>query len=162
MSETVTISGLRELQARLRNLAEAVGERASQKPVSAALRKAGVVLQKAAQENLRRGNHVKSGALINNIIVTKRRASNLGTVAFEVTIRANAKKYKDTAANRRNKKVGGDYKSYGPLFYGQFLEFGTSHQPQSAFMRPAFEANKDALPEVFRDELSKRLDALNK
>lgn len=159
MAETVTITGLRELQARLRVLADTVGEKKAAKPVTAALRKAANVLKGAVQENLRRGGHVKSGALVNNIITSKVR-SNPGTVTLHVGVRSNAKKFKDTKANRRKQRVGGTYQSYGPLFYARFLEFGTSHQQQSPFMRPAFEGNKGQLPDIVRDELKERLDNL--
>lgn len=157
--DTVTITGLKELNDRLRSLANAVGEKNALKPVSASLRKAGVILQKAIQQNLRAGGHVKSGTLVNNIVIYKKRGPD-STVSYGVSIRAKAKKYKDTSRNISSGKAGGVYKDYGPLFYARFLEFGTSHQPSTPFMRPAFEQHKGELPEVFRNELSKRLDAI--
>lgn len=159
MTTTSYVSGLKELQVRLKTLSDTVGEKKAEKPVSSALRKTAVILQKAAVANLERNGNVLSGALKNNVIVYKRKAQP-GTVSYGVSIRAKAKKYKDTSRNRKAGKVGGTYKDYGPLFYARFLEFGTSHQPQSAFMAPAFESNKNQLPEVFRDDLSKKLDAL--
>lgn len=159
MTDTVTITGLKELQARLKTIANDIGEKGAQRPLTNALRKAGRVLIKAAQENLRRGNHVLSGTLVNNI-VTKKVKSNPGEIRIHVGIRSNAQQYKDNKANRRAGRVGGKYQNYGPLFYGRFLEFGTSHQVATPFLRPAFEANKDSLPELVRDDVIKRLDKL--
>lgn len=159
MADTVYVSGLKELQARLTALADTVGGKKAQKPVASALRKTAVILQKAAVQNLEDGGHVLSGTLKNNIIVYKRKAPP-GTVSYGVSVRSKAQKYKDNKRNQRAGRVGGTYKNYGPLFYARFLEFGTSHQPKSAFMAPAFEQHKSELPEVFRDDLSKKLDAI--
>lgn len=159
MATTVTVTGLKELQARLKAIADEIGEKKATQPVTNALRKAGRLLVKAAQENLRRGGHVKSGALVNNIITKKVRGGS-GEVRIHVGIRSSAKAYKDTAANRRAGRVGGAYQNYGPLFYGRFLEFGTSHQQATPFLRPAFEANKSELPEIARDDLAKRLESM--
>lgn len=159
MAETVTVTGLKELQIRLKAIADEMGDKKASQPVATALRKAGRVLVKAVQDNLRRGNHVRTGTLLNNII-TKKVRSESGTVRIHVGVRSSAKKYKDTAANRRTGKVGGKYRDFGPLFYARFLEFGTSHQVASQFMRPAFEANKSALPEIVRDDLAARLEKL--
>ena len=158
MVDSVTVTGLRELRGRLQALADAVGDRVAQKPVAAALRKAGNRLKKAAQDNLTAHGNVKTGALRENIIVAKKRGAQPGMVTIDVTIRANAKKYAENAKNRRTGRIGKEYQNYGPLFYARFLEFGTSHQQQSPFLRPAFEANKDSLPEIFRDSLAASLD----
>lgn len=158
MADTEYVSGLKELLVRLQSLADAVGEKKAAKPVSAALRKAGIVLQKAAQDNLTAHGNVKSGALRENIIVTKKRGAQPGMVTLDVTIRAKAKAYADNSKNRRSGKIGKQYTNYGPLFYARFLEFGTSHQLKSPFLRPAFEQHKGELPEIFKVSLSAALE----
>lgn len=156
----VYISGLNELQVRVQKISDAVGERTASKPVSAALRVNAVHLQKSVKDHLRARGHVKTGTLLNNIIVAKVKSRQAGVVTYIVTVRRKAKKYKDNKANQRAGRVGGSYKDYGPLFYARFSEFGTSHEPATPWMRPAFEETKNSLPEEFRGELAKRLDAL--
>lgn len=155
MAETVRIEGLRELDARLRKLADEVGSRKATGPVKSALRKAGNVVKKDAQRRV----HVKSGTLRENIIVTASKKNNVThEIGMDVTIRYKAKKYKDTKGNRKKGRVGGKYKNYGPLFYGRFLEFGTSKMPAYPFMRPAFESNKRQLPEIIKVSLAAAID----
>jgi HK97 gp10 family phage protein len=83
----------------------------------------------------------------------------VGQIGVKVTVRAKAKGYKSNSRNVRSGKIGLSYNFYGPLFYGSFLEFGTSHQPAYPYMRPAFEENKNTLPGIIRDELAKAIDA---
>jgi len=155
MAETVKVEGLDELRIRLHALADELGPKANG-PLLTALRRMGTVIQKDAQSRVA----VKTGTLRDNIITARlpKRARKNGEEGVQVTVRANAKKYKDNARNRRLGRVGGDYKAYGPLFYARFLEFGTSHQPATPFLTPAFEANKAMLPEMFRSALSKSID----
>jgi len=159
MFETIKVNGLSELLAQLRELADLTSDKTADQAVSASLRKAGVILQKAAQDNLRAGDHVKTGTLLENIIVAKtRKGLPPGSIAVIVTVRAKAKKFADNSRNRRSGRVGKEYKDYGPLFYARFLELGTSHQPRSAFMTPAFDQHAAQLPEVFRDDLAIRIE----
>lgn len=160
MSDTVYVSGLKELQARIQKISDAVGEKTALKPVGTSLRKCAVTLQDKVKANLIARGHVLTGTLLNNIIVAKVRAAQTGMVTYIVTVRKSAKRYKDTAANRKAGRVGGKYNNYGPLFYARFSEFGTSHEPATPWMRPAFEETKNALPEEFRDDLANRLDSL--
>lgn len=155
MAETVVITGLKELQARLKMLADVVGDRVSTRPVTKALRTAGKVLQKDMQSRVR----VKTGTLQQNIIVARSRDSHAGHTVVNVTIRAKARAYKDTSSNRRSGRIGKTYNDLGPLFYARFLEFGTSKMKEGyPFMRKAFEAHKNELPELFRSELSDAID----
>lgn len=160
MSETAYITGLKELQVRVQKISDTMGEKTASKPVSAALRKPAVHLQKAVQAHLRARGHVMTGTLVNNIVVVKVKPRRPQTITYLVAVRSKAKKYKDTKANRRQERVGGKYKDYGPLFYARFSEFGTSHEPATPWMRPAFEETKDQLPEEFRAELASRLESL--
>jgi HK97 gp10 family phage protein len=160
VTDNIYVSGLKELQARIQLIKDTVGERTALKPVSASLRKCSVTLQNSVKEHLKARGHVLTGTLLNNIIVAKVRSQQPGMVEYIVTVRKNAKRYKDTAANRKTGKVGEKYHTFGPLFYARFSEFGTSHEPATPWMRPAFEETKDRLPEEFRDDLASRLGAL--
>jgi len=42
-------------------------------------------------------------------------------------------------------------------FYGRFVEFGTSNMPAKPFLRPAFEAKKDAAIEAMRAYMAERI-----
>lgn len=161
MVQRVEVTGLRELNARLLALPAEIGN----KPLKAALRKVGKVVQGAAVRKVRR----KTGALSDNIIVAQVRKLPPTEVAVQVTIRAKAKKYKDNARNRKSGRVGTEYANVGPLFYARFLEFGTADRkhkngksvgpmPAYPFLRPAFEENKSYLPEMLRTELSQAID----
>lgn len=148
--QRVEVVGLKELNARLLALPAEIGN----KPLKAALRKVGRVVQKAAQNRVRR----RTGALADNIIVARVRRLPKGEEAVQVTIRARAKRYKDNARNRRSGRVGGEYANVGPLFYARFLEFGTSNMRPYPFLRPAFEGTKTELPEMLRTELALAID----
>lgn len=154
MSETVYVTGLKELQARLKSLSDTVGGKKAAQPVVHALRKAAKILQADAIARV----HKKSGTLAANIITSHPKPRRIGTETVIVTIRAKAKRYKDNKANRRHGRVGGKYQDYGPLFYARFLEFGTSHQPKYDFLAPAFEAHKAELPDVVAADLKDGLD----
>lgn len=157
MAEVVQVRGLRELEAQLLALGTEFGPKAAMSPVRRALGKAGKVVQASAIAKVK--THHKSGTLENNIIVTTYRKPPEGQIGVKVTVRAKAKGYKSNSRNVRSGRIGLNYDHYGPLFYGSFLEFGTSHQPAYPYMRPAFEENKGMLPGLIRDELAKAIDA---
>lgn len=153
--DIVEVRGLKELESQLLAIGEEYGVKAALSPVRRALGKAGKVVQATAQAKV----HRKSGTLAENIIVTTYRNPPAGQIGVKVTVRAKAKAYKSSSRNIRSGKIGLHYDFYGPLFYGAFLEFGTSHQPAYPYMRPAFESNKGALPGIIRDELAIAIDA---
>jgi HK97 gp10 family phage protein len=155
MAVTVEVRGLRELEAQLLAIGQEYGPKAALSPVKRALGKAAKVVQATAQQKV----HRKSGTLAENIIVTTYRKPPEGQIGVKVTVRAKAKAYKSNSRNVRSGKVGLEYNFLGPLFYGAFLEFGTSHQHAYPYMRPAFELNKGALPGLIRDELAKAIAA---
>lgn len=150
----VHVDGLSNLLARLVILSDITTDKDARKPVSAALRKAAQKVQKDAQTIVRKKTHT----LENNIIVAKQRKPKSGEIEMDVTVRYKAKAYKENARNRRTGKIGSTYKDYGPLFYGAFLEFGTAKMPAYPFMGPAWDRNKDALPDIFKSALSDAID----
>ena len=153
---SIKIEGLDQTLRNMRELAAMMGPRSRSSPLLPAIRAAGKVVQAAAKQKVRK----KSGALHDNIIVARVRKDRLkgATEAVEVTVRYKAKAYKDNNANRRKGRVGGTYEA-SPLFYGRFLEFGTSKMPAYPFMRPAFDANSGALPGIIQRELAKSIEA---
>lgn len=155
MASTVDIPGLRELGERLKALPKEIAGK-NGGPLLKALRRMGTVIQKDAKSRVA----VKTGTLRDNIIVVRKRKDKLrpGEEGVDVTVRFKATAYKDNARNRRLGRVGGTYKNAGPLFYAKFLEFGTSRQPATPFLTPAFEAAKGTLPEMFRTALTKSID----
>ncbi|CAB3688583.1 hypothetical protein LMG24238_02993 [Paraburkholderia sediminicola] len=46
-------------------------------------------------------------------------------------------------------------------FYLRFVEYGTSHSAANPFMRPAFEAKKNAAAEAVRQVIDEKLKAAN-
>ncbi|NEZ47930.1 hypothetical protein FDF74_12135 [Clostridium niameyense] len=69
-------------------------------------------------------------------------------------------------------KVSGVRKKYGTkfvlvgiqkgdnssIFYGKFLEYGTSHQVPMPFIAPAYESTKDEAQEIIKQELKDALE----
>ncbi len=157
---TVKVFGLKELEQKLKALADEFGQKKAKSTLRSALRKAGVVVQKEAQRRVHvdkrkpdDGVHVRD-----NIIVTSAKKTPPNVVAVNVTVRTRSKKYVNNAKNRRAGRVGGAYRDMGRLYYAKFLEFGTSKMPAYPFMRPAFEAKKGELPGIIRDELALAID----
>ena len=122
-------------------------------PVRKALRKAAVIIQKEAQNNIQKiidepnkdGRPTKStGALKNAVTVARGKylGGGLGE-RFLVWVPKKSKKYANTKANVRSGKAGGTYLAESPQFYGRFLEYGTSKMSAKKWLRPAFEAKRD-------------------
>lgn len=156
MAETVRIDGLKEIGARLRALPDEITKKGSGGPLLLALRRMGAKIAKDAKSRVA----VDTGTLRDNIItprLPKKRRKD-GEEGVEVTVRFKAKKYKDSARNRRLGRVGGEYNNNGPLFYARFLEFGTSRQQARPFLTSAFEAAKPELPQMFATEMTRAID----
>lgn len=154
--EIVKIHGLKELEQRLKALPDEITKKGAGGPLLLALRRMGAKIQKDAKSRVA----VDTGTLRDNIITTRlpRRKRKQGEDGVQVTVRAKAKKYADNARNRRLGRVGGEYNTYGPLFYARFLEFGTSKMAARPFLTPAFEAAKRELPGMFQKELARAID----
>ncbi len=155
MAEVQNIPGIRQLGLRLKALPEEIAGK-NGGPLLKALRRMGARIQKAAKDRV----PVRSGALRDNIIVVRKDKRRLrrGEEGVDVTVRAKAKKYKESGRNRLAAQAGSKYLDYGPLFYARFIEFGTSKMQAKPFLRPAFEENKAAMGDIFRAELSRAID----
>lgn len=154
------IEGLAELVDRLKSLpAEIAGKGGG--PVRKALAKCARVIRddaraRAPYDEDGIGKHLRDQ------IVMKRdpnpRAIDNAAERYIVTVKYKEKKYGNTRKNRRSGKIGKKYVTYGDFYYWKFLEFGTSKMAPHSFLRAAFEANKESLSGLFRDELAKSIE----
>lgn len=53
--------------------------------------------------------------------------------------------------------VGVDKSDNSKIYYGKFLEFGTSKMPAKPFMQPAYEKNKDNIQKTIAETLKEGL-----
>lgn len=64
--------------------------------------------------------------------------------------------------NIRYVLVGIDKSDNSEIFYGKFIEFGTSKMPARPFLGPAYEKNKGKAMDIIREELRKGLGLSDK
>lgn len=88
-----------------------------------------------------------------------------GAIVVKVGVMGGAKKYSNTADNRRARRVGKTYKTGGSTgnpggdtWYWRLVEFGTSKMPARPFMRPALDRNSEAIGNAFVAELDTQID----
>lgn len=153
MADTRTLQGLDDVLAKLQALpAEIVSKRGG--PVKSALRKGAVVIQKAAQANLRRSlaDGLAAGYLSTRVLekaIVVRRDSNpqrsQAAERYRVMI-ARGRKYGD----RKNKG-----KPVTAVMTGRWLEFGTEDQRAEPWMTPAYVSERERAIKVIVDELVK-------
>ncbi len=126
------IKGLAEMERELNQLS--LKARAS--VLRGALNKAIDPILKAARENTQREFTERTGTLVRSIrkSATAPRGSNGFTAEAKVGLTEDG-------------------------FYGRFLEFGTSKMPAKPFMRPAVDANAQAVVELFASEMRRRIEA---
>lgn len=147
---TISMQGLAELKKRL----EALKGADTAVPIRAALRGMGNHLKKeiiaAAPYD---GKSPDDVHIRENVQVGRsRRASGPGREVVTVGI-----KY-----GKRTLKNGKEVKSEGAAFYWKFLEFGTSHQSASPFIRPTFEESRAQLTVTFEKEMAKSIKRLER
>lgn len=56
--------------------------------------------------------------------------------------------------------VGIDKSDISEVFYGKFIEFGTSHQPAKPYLAPAYENHKEEAKEIIKQTLKEGLGLL--
>jgi HK97 gp10 family phage protein len=158
MADTKTLHGLDGVLAALKALPpEIVSKNGG--PVKSALRKGGVVIQKAAQENVRRvvtntqAKGYTSTEVLEKAIVVRRDPNPQRSGAAERyrVLIARGRKYGD----RLNKKGG---KPLTAVMTGRWLEFGDERQPAEPWMTPAFMSSKERALSTVVDELRKGVD----
>lgn len=150
MAELVNISGLRELQAALKELPERVAKNALRASVYAGAK---IVRDDAKQRApIFTGpviqGHPPPGTLKKSVIMKQiPEQSGKFHQTFYVAVR-HGKKYQKVGKKEINRDA----------FYWRFVEFGTANMAARPFMRPAFEAQKLAAVEAIKAKLADRIE----
>lgn len=155
MSTLVHVNGLDELLETLKALPPSlVSKRGG--PVRTALRKAAVVVQLEAKQNVQRivseqnkdgRPSVSTGVLEGAIMVSRRKpAPGEKGERYHVRVKRGAKAADGTTANK----------------YGAVLEFGREGVPAKPWLRSAFETKKGEALDVFTAELRRTVEAAAK
>lgn len=165
----VEISGIDGVLDMLKNLpADVVSKRGG--PVKKALRKAAVIIQKEAQNNIRKivlepnkdGKPSKSTGSLEKAVTVGRGKYLGGTLGerYMVWLPREKKKYANTRENVRKRRAGKTYTVESPQFYGRFLEYGTSKMQKKPWLRPALMSKGDAAIAVARNSLLAELEKI--
>ena len=152
---TIQITGLSELDKRLREMPDKLARNV----MRGAVRAGAAVIQKEAKARVpvakkahllksyksklwkhyraaKYGTWIQPGNIKRNIKVSPAKKAPRGTIEYHVYI------------SDKNKNT----------YYWKFLEFGTSKMAAKPFMRPAFEAQKEAATVAIREYMAKRID----
>lgn len=151
---TIKIEGLSELDRKLREL----GPKVAANGLRAANFAAARVFREAAKQEA----PIRTGLLRANIIASRRRTPNY-IAQHTIRLSSKARKYANTAQNRRLRRVGKKYRVEGPAFYGRFVEFGFHTRdgrfiPPNPFLRRAFTNNLQNAIEADRARLAKAVE----
>lgn len=157
------IEGLDEVIARMRTLGE---PRKVKNAATRSARKAMNIVRKAAIENAKGlDDKDSSNRIWKNIITRPSKTKGYGYLMMRVGVKGGARKYPNTAPNRRRGVAGQTYEtggssknSGGDTWYWRFLEYGSATNSASPFMRPALNNNKDAAEAEFKRSFSEELD----
>lgn len=156
----VEITGLDDVVSKLQRLAN---PRRTKSIARKAARQAMNIVRDAARNNAKAIDDPETPEKIfKEIVVQGGKTRDRNSIVIRVGIRGGAKiPYTNNAQNRRSGRVGKTYQTDGRVFYWRFLEFGTSRQPATPFMRPALATNiqqvTNKFVEVFNAELDKEL-----
>lgn len=159
------IEGLDDVTAKMRQLSN---PRKQKNAATRSARKAMAVVRKAAIANAKALDDSKSPERIWKNIQVKASKTSQGLVLIKVGVRGGAMSYANTAANRRQNRVGQSYATAGSsdnpggdTWYWRFQELGTSRQAARPFLRPALNNNIDSVQDGFvtdyKDQLDKEL-----
>jgi len=95
------------------------------------------------------------------IVVQNGRSRNKNYLVMRVGVRGGARvPYTNNAQNRRAGRVGKTYQIDLSVFYWRFLEFGTSRQPATPFLRPALYENIEQVTDIFVQVFKFELDVV--
>lgn len=159
------IEGLDDVTAKMRELSN---PKRQKNAATRSARKAMAVVRKAAIANAKALDDSKSPERIWKNIQVKASKTSQGLVLIKVGVRGGAMSYANTAANRRQNRVGQSYATAGSsdnpggdTWYWRFQELGTSRQAARPFLRPALNNNIDSVQDGFvtdyKDQLDKEL-----
>lgn len=150
MAEFVNISGLRELQAALKELPDRVAKNALRASVYAGAK---IVRDDAKQRAPIFTGPVSQGhpppGTLKKAVIMKQIPEQSGKFrqTFYVAVR-HGKKYQKVGKKEINRDA----------FYWRFVEFGTANMAARPFMRPAFESQKLAAVEAIKAKLADRIE----
>lgn len=140
------ITGLDEVQAKLRQLGN---KRKAKNAATRASRKAMNIVKKAARENAKRLDDKDSPEKIwKNIVVKAGKTKGYDNVTMKVGVKGGAKK----------RAQSGKPNSGGDTWYFRLVEYGSSTNSASPFMRPALNNNMNAVQAEFTRAYSAELD----
>ncbi|MBF6792130.1 HK97-gp10 family putative phage morphogenesis protein [Acinetobacter baumannii] len=95
------------------------------------------------------------------IVVQNGRSRNKNYLVMRVGVRGGARvPYTNNSQNRRAGRVGKTYQIDLSVFYWRFLEFGTSRQPATPFLRPALYENIEQVTDIFVQVFKFELDVV--
>lgn len=153
MKIEMNVSGLNGVLETLQSLpAEVVSKRGG--PVKLSLAKAARVIRDQAKVNLRKSieynGHRSTGLLEKNVIVTRGKEP-IGTKGERYLVRVRRKAY----PGKKDK----DGSSVTVRKTAAFLEYGSSTQPATPWLRPAVKQKGKEAINVFTEDLNKRIAA---
>lgn len=148
---TVRMEGLSDLLQKLKELPPAIGSKGG-----GPLRRALFAATKLMRDDAQARAPVDTGRLRRNVIAFRDRdpRSSGVTEQYAITFRR-GKQFRERGRRGYHTSSRGDKDA----FYGRWIEFGTSKMPAQPFLRPAFEANKQASAELFRTKLASAIQA---
>lgn len=157
------LQGLEDLDRKLKQLAD---PRKIKNIARKALRQGANVVRDAARQNAKALDDPESSERIwKNITVQAKRSKDNSQVKMTVGVRGGAKQYVSSKENVRKGLAGKTYKTLGDrsnpggdTWYFRFIEFGTSRQPPTPFMRPALSKNIGAAENAFATRFNLELD----
>jgi HK97 gp10 family phage protein len=144
------ITGLNGVLATLQSLPEEVVSKRGG-PVKLSLAKGARYLRDRAKENLRRAiaiNGERSTGELEKRVISSRGKKPFGTKGERYLVRVKKRDYINAEGYRTN-----------PLMVANLLEYGSSHQPATPWLRPAVTEHGEKVINIVVDDLIKRLDA---
>lgn len=123
-------------------------------PVKLALAKGARVIRDEAKKNLRASiaiNGSRSTGELEKRIVVTRGKQPFSTKGERYLVRVRKKDYINALGKKTN-----------PLMTANLLEYGSSHQPATPWLRPAFSAKAEQAINVTVDDLKRRIDLVVK
>lgn len=151
MKVQVNITGLDGTLATLRALPpEIVSKRGG--PVKAALAKGARLLRDEAKQNLRQSiavNGERSTGELEKRVIASRGKAPFGGKGERYLVRVKQRDYINADGVRTN-----------PLMTANLLEYGSSHQPATPWLRPALQQNGEQVIEVVTSDLDRRVQAV--
>lgn len=162
MADSVRVEGLAEIGKRLRALPPELGSKGGG-PLRYALFQAAKVIRNEAVAIVQAKTHTDSNMdgvrLIDNIITKRDRnpKASGATERYGIGMRGGTRQYANTRRNRGT-RAGQKYRTAGKVFYGRFIELGTSKMPARPFLRPALASKGEEAVHAFRAAFLKSVE----